>query len=187
MLKVKTYLLSYIFQCNQKKWTRSSLMGKQSIRNIILHLLLLACMYPIFAMNRLFFLLLFFFLSFLSSRHLTFRSVYLSVWQRMSICTFNWSKWRIHIFPSWIFSIFLTWTIFNKIDLLMFPVSRHRDLTLVKDLIKEGADVNLCPPANEFASEDGVPPLYYATAGQDGEIVSLLLNAGNLFSKLDSF
>lgn len=69
----------------------------------------------------------------------------------------------------------------------MFPVSRHRDLTLVKDLIKEGADVNLCPPKNEFASEDGVPPLYYATAGQDGEIVSLLLNAGNLFSKLDSF
>ena len=69
----------------------------------------------------------------------------------------------------------------------MFPVSRHRDLTLVKDLIKEGADVNLCPPANEFASEDGVPPLYYATAGQDGEIVSLLLNAGNLFSKLDKF
>nr|XP_022301211.1 ankyrin repeat and SOCS box protein 2-like isoform X1 [Crassostrea virginica]XP_022301212.1 ankyrin repeat and SOCS box protein 2-like isoform X1 [Crassostrea virginica]XP_022301213.1 ankyrin repeat and SOCS box protein 2-like isoform X1 [Crassostrea virginica]XP_022301214.1 ankyrin repeat and SOCS box protein 2-like isoform X1 [Crassostrea virginica]XP_022301215.1 ankyrin repeat and SOCS box protein 2-like isoform X1 [Crassostrea virginica] len=54
----------------------------------------------------------------------------------------------------------------------------HRDLKLAKQLIKEGADVNLCPQENKFASEDGVPPLYYATAARDAEIVRLLLNSG---------
>ena len=59
--------------------------------------------------------------------------------------------------------------------------SRHRDLKLAKQLIKEGADVNLCPQENKLASEDGVPPLYHATAARDAEIVRLLLNSGKLY------
>ena len=59
--------------------------------------------------------------------------------------------------------------------------SRHRDLKLAKKLINEGADVNLCPQENKYASEDGVPPLYYATAARDAEIVRLLLNSGKLY------
>nr|XP_022301431.1 uncharacterized protein LOC111109554 isoform X2 [Crassostrea virginica] len=51
-----------------------------------------------------------------------------------------------------------------------------RDLKLAEDLIKEGADVNLCPL--ESTPERKVPPLYYATAAQDAEIVRLLLNSG---------
>ena len=39
----------------------------------------------------------------------------------------------------------------------------------------------MCPQENKFASEDGVPPLYYATAARDAEIVRLLLNSGKLY------
>ena len=59
----------------------------------------------------------------------------------------------------------------------MFPDSRCRDLKLAEDLIKEGADVNLC--SLESKTEKKVPPLYYATAARDAEMVRLLLNSGN--------
>lgn len=55
-------------------------------------------------------------------------------------------------------------------------------MKLATKLIKLGADVNLCPLENKFASEEGVPPLYYATAVRDAEIVKLLLYSG-----IDSF
>ena len=66
---------------------------------------------------------------------------------------------------------------------LIFPNSRCRDLKLAEDLIKEGADVNLCPL--ESTRKRKVPPLYYATAAHDAEIVRLLLNSGNFFLSQD--
>lgn len=54
----------------------------------------------------------------------------------------------------------------------------YRDLKLATSLIKLGADVNLCPQENRFASEEGVPPLYYATNARDAEMVKLLFNSG---------
>lgn len=52
----------------------------------------------------------------------------------------------------------------------------YRDLNLVKALIKGGASVNL---KNRYVDEDElVPPLYYATAVQDAEIVEYLLKSG---------
>lgn len=56
---------------------------------------------------------------------------------------------------------------------------RYRDLNLVKALIKGGANVNL---KNRYVDEDEyVPPLYYATAVQDAEIVEYLLKSGKEF------
>lgn len=56
---------------------------------------------------------------------------------------------------------------------------RYRDLNLVKALIKGGASVNL---KNRYVDEDElVPPLYYATAVQDAEIVEYLLKSGKAF------
>lgn len=60
----------------------------------------------------------------------------------------------------------------------------YRDLKLATKLIKLGADVNLCPLENKFASEEGVPPLYYATAVRDAEIVKLLLYSGTVVNGL---
>lgn len=54
----------------------------------------------------------------------------------------------------------------------------YRDLKLATSLIKLGADVNLCPQENRFASEEGVPPLYYATNARDAVMVKLLFNSG---------
>lgn len=59
---------------------------------------------------------------------------------------------------------------------------RYRDLKLATSLIKLGADVNLCPQENRFASEEGVPPLYYATNARDAEMVKLLFNSGTDFT-----
>lgn len=56
---------------------------------------------------------------------------------------------------------------------------RYRDLNLVKALIKGGASVNL---KNRYVDGDElVPPLYYATAVQDAEIVEYLLKSGKAF------
>lgn len=57
---------------------------------------------------------------------------------------------------------------------------RYRDLNLVKTLIKRGANVNL---KNRFVEEEEyVPPLYYATAVQDAEIVEHLLKSGKAYN-----
>lgn len=63
----------------------------------------------------------------------------------------------------------------------MFQLNfRYRELKLATDLIKLGADVNLQvrPRDMQFPSEEGVPPLYFATNVGDAEIVKLLLNSG---------
>lgn len=53
-------------------------------------------------------------------------------------------------------------------------------MNLVKALIKRGADVNL---KNRFVDEEEyVPPLYYATAVQDAEIVDYLLKSGKAYT-----
>lgn len=63
----------------------------------------------------------------------------------------------------------------------MFQLNfRYRELKLATELIKLGADVNLqvYPRDMQFPSEEGVPPLYFATNVGDAEIVKLLLNSG---------
>lgn len=60
----------------------------------------------------------------------------------------------------------------------------YRDLKLAKQLIKLGADVNLCADENRFALEEGLPPLYYATAVRESEIVKLLFNSGAVVNGL---
>lgn len=63
----------------------------------------------------------------------------------------------------------------------MFQLNfRYRELKLATELIKLGADVNLQvrPRDMQFPSEEGVPPLYFATNVGDAEIVKLLLNSG---------
>lgn len=70
----------------------------------------------------------------------------------------------------------------------MFQLNfRYRELKLATELIKLGADVNLQvrPRDMQFPSEEGVPPLYFATNVGDAEIVKLLLNSGRVrFSPL---